>query len=119
MSLRSQLHTLSLNTPFSLPLYPELPLGAIDVAASRVMGSKQAPLFLVFQLDTHNQIANLIGGQSLAKEKELQVLVKQGDDLRQDELMMRMLHLLQQLLDEEGIGSFLQCYACMAEGVSC
>ena len=51
-----------------------------------------------------------------SERDEVNILVKKGDDLRKDELMSNMIYLLGQLLEVNGIPSYLQYYACMATG---
>lgn len=47
LSLLSQLHSVSLALPFSLPLYAGLELAGVNYRKCRVMSSKKLPLFLV------------------------------------------------------------------------
>ena len=49
------------------------------------------------------------------KERDtLNVLVKKGDDLRKDEIISEVIHLLSVLLEDSGTPSHFQFYSCLA-----
>ena len=60
VALLSQLKALSFSTPFSLPLYSDMQLAAINWNQCRVMNSKKLPLFLSFH--QHSQMNVILGG---------------------------------------------------------
>ena len=45
---------------------------------------------------------------------EISVLVKKGDDLRKDQLIMGIMRILSRLLEEDGFKSYFQCYSCLS-----
>ena len=72
-SLLSQLHSVVLSVPFSLPLYSKLELAAINWTKCRVMGSKKLPLSLSFTVNQHQQLSSIIGGTMCAFRIELEM----------------------------------------------
>ena len=124
VALISQLKALSFSTPFSLPLYNDMQLAAINWHQCRVMNSKKLPLFLSFAIHQHSQMNGILGGNLstiwndiITRNKErdtLNVLVKKGDDLRKDEIISEVLHLLSVLLEDSGVTSYFQYYSCLA-----
>ena len=62
VALLSQLKALSFSTPFSLPLYSDMQLAAINWNQCRVMNSKKLPLFLSFAIHQHSQMNVILGG---------------------------------------------------------
>ena len=62
VALLSLLKALSFSTPFSLPLYSDMQLAAINWNQCRVMNSKKLPLFLSFAIHQHSQMNVILGG---------------------------------------------------------
>eukprot|EP01043_Picozoa_sp_COSAG02_P010686 COSAG02_NODE_381_length_23450_cov_65.782493_2_plen_1705_part_00 len=88
---------------FTLPLDPTFEACGLLAEKCKVMGSAQRPLWLEFQnADPH--------GDPLA------VILKTGDDLRQDILTLQMLKIVDQIWKAEGLNLWLVPYRCVATG---
>lgn len=124
ISLLSQLKAMSFSTPFSLPLYSDMQLAAINWNHCRVMNSKKLPLFLSFTVNKHAQMNAILGGNLSSfgdlithrstERDTLNILVKKGDDLRKDEIISEIIHLMTVLLENSGTPSHFQYYSCLA-----
>ena len=77
-----------------MPVNPNLRCRAVKVESCKVMGSHQVPLWLVF--DNYDPTA-----------APVYIIFKDGDDLRQDELVLQVFALMQQRHAHEGPGGFL------------
>jgi phosphatidylinositol-4,5-bisphosphate 3-kinase len=88
---------------FTLPLDPSFEACGLLAEKCKVMGSAQRPLWLEFQnADPY--------GDPLA------VILKTGDDLRQDILTLQMLKIIDQIWKAEGLNLWLVPYRCVATG---
>jgi phosphatidylinositol-4,5-bisphosphate 3-kinase catalytic subunit alpha/beta/delta len=87
---------------FLLPLDPRIECSGFIVDKCRVLGSKTLPLWLAFE--------NAETGEPIY------AIYKVGDDLRQDQLTLQMIALMDDLWKREGIDLKLKPYACMAIG---
>eukprot|EP01046_Picozoa_sp_COSAG06_P009160 COSAG06_NODE_474_length_15284_cov_124.295582_12_plen_1831_part_00 len=88
---------------FTLPLDSSFESCGLIPEKCKVMGSAQRPLWLEFKnADPH--------GSPLA------VILKTGDDLRQDILTLQMLKLIDQIWKAEGLNLWLVPYRCVATG---
>jgi phosphatidylinositol-4,5-bisphosphate 3-kinase len=88
---------------FTLPLDPTFEACGLLAEKCKVMGSAQRPLWLEFQnADPH--------GDPLA------LILKTGDDLRQDILTLQMLKIIDQIWKAEGLNLWLVPYRCVATG---
>ena len=88
---------------FTVPLDPSFESCGLLPERCKVMGSAQRPLWLEFQnADPH--------GEPLA------VILKTGDDLRQDILTLQMLKIIDQIWKAEGLNLWLVPYRCVATG---
>lgn len=101
--LRSQLRTVADTLPseFQLPLNPEITVTGIVVDKCRVMESKKKPLWLTF--------VNSEG-------KHYVIMLKVGDDLRQDALIMQLLRVMNDLWRREHLDMKMNLYDCIATG---
>lgn len=88
---------------FQLPLKPELAFKGLNIDKCRVMSSKKVPLWLNFISATPNT-------------PPLTVLYKQGDDLRQDQLTLQVLRVIDLLWKTEDMELEMSCYGCIATG---
>ncbi len=88
---------------FQLPLDPHMVSTGIILEKSRVMSSKQAPIWLTFEnaIDPSNPHV---------------VMFKAGDDLRQDQLTLQVLHVMDTLWQGEGLDFRLNAYKCVSTG---
>ena len=88
---------------FQLPLDPHMVSTGIVVEKSRVMGSKQAPIWLTFE-------------NALDPEHPHVVMFKAGDDLRQDQLTLQVIHVMDTLWQAEGFDFRINDYKCVSTG---
>lgn len=81
-------------------LNPKIDLQGLVVEKCKVMDSKMRPLWLVFkqhELDSH-----------------VQIIYKNGDDLRQDMLTLQIISIMDQLWKDEGLDLKMLPYSCLA-----
>lgn len=78
---------------FQLPLDPRVHLSGLDIENCRVMSSKMRPLLLTFYRS---------GDPGVDKER-YRVLFKCGDDLRQDQLVLQLMRMMDTLWTEENL----------------
>lgn len=88
---------------FQLPIKPELAFKGLNIDKCRVMSSKKVPLWLNFVSATPNT-------------PPLTVLYKCGDDLRQDQLTLQVLRVIDLLWKTEDMDLQMSCYGCIATG---
>ncbi|XP_064400632.1 phosphatidylinositol 4,5-bisphosphate 3-kinase catalytic subunit gamma isoform-like isoform X2 [Halichondria panicea] len=90
-----------------VPAYnPRLRLGGLRPLHCRVMSSAKKPIFL--------EMLN-VNSTALATDP-VRLIMKMGDDLRQDVITLRMLSLFEKLWENEGLDLKLIPYGCMATG---
>ena len=78
-------------------------MGQIRIPQCKAMDSNQAPLLLSFD-------------NALVAKKQVLLLFKAGDDLRQDVLTLQMIRVMDKLWCKEGIDLQMTPYRCMATG---
>jgi len=101
--LHEQLSQINLPESFQLPLNPHLKVKGIDVANCRVMESKKKPLWLsCFNANEKGQ--------------DIVLMLKVGDDLRQDALIMQLLRVMNDLWRKEGLDMQMMLYDCISTG---
>lgn len=101
--LQMELAHVVLPTTFQLPLHPRTFWSGIIVDNCRVMDSKKRPLLL--------QLEN--AKQNYGRPR---VIFKSGDDLRQDQLVLQLLRVMDDLWREAGLDLCLTPYACVSTG---
>jgi len=101
--LREQLKRCDFPTKFQLPLNPDMRARSIVIDKCRVMESKKKPLWLVFE-DADNE------------GKQITVMFKAGDDLRQDQLTLQVLNVMNMLWKAEDMHLCLSPYGCVCTG---
>ncbi|KAG7400890.1 Phosphatidylinositol 4,5-bisphosphate 3-kinase catalytic subunit gamma isoform [Phytophthora boehmeriae] len=101
--LHDALRAVVLPETFQLPLQPRSYCTKIIVESCRVMESKKRPLFL--QLES-----------AKAQHGRPYVIFKAGDDLRQDQLVLQILRVMDDLWREAGLELCLLPYACISTG---
>ena len=95
-------------TGFSPIFDPGLKTGKINYHKAKVMISKKAPLWIEFE--------NLQSDNQLEMGKMIKLIIKYGDDLRQDMLTLQMLRIMDKLWQEHGLYLHLIPYGCIATG---
>jgi len=101
--LHQLLNETVLPTEFQLPLNPHLKVKGIDVDRCRVMESKKKPLWLTLY-DADESKADIV------------LMLKVGDDLRQDALVMQLLRVMNLLWQKEGLDMQMMLYDCISTG---
>eukprot|EP01119_Soliformovum_irregulare_P018730 TRINITY_DN5798_c0_g1_i3.p1 TRINITY_DN5798_c0_g1~~TRINITY_DN5798_c0_g1_i3.p1 ORF type:complete len:941 (+),score=280.55 TRINITY_DN5798_c0_g1_i3:461-3283(+) len=101
--LREKLAEISLSFPIHSPLNSQIQFSALLVDQCRVMDSAKLPLWLVFQ-------------NSCSLAGPTQILLKSGDDLRQDMLTMQMFRIMDTEWKNNGIELGMSPYGCLATG---
>ncbi|XP_042908951.1 phosphatidylinositol 4,5-bisphosphate 3-kinase catalytic subunit delta isoform [Parasteatoda tepidariorum] len=85
------------------PLDPRFKFGRIKIEKCKFLDSKMRPLWLAFEnIDTYG--------------KDVFLIFKNGDDLRQDMLILQMLRIMDRLWKDEGLDFRMIPYQCMATG---
>ncbi|GMH59411.1 hypothetical protein TL16_g02825 [Triparma laevis f. inornata] len=102
--LREELKKIVFPKSFQLPLDPYKTCRGIVVNKCKVMSSKKLPLWLTFVRED-------------PWEPNFVVLFKSGDDLRQDQLTLQILRVMDRLWKDEGLDLSLSPYRCCATGV--
>eukprot|EP00514_Thraustochytrium_sp_LLF1b_P003892 CAMPEP_0184507148 /NCGR_PEP_ID=MMETSP0198_2-20121128/91_1 /TAXON_ID=1112570 /ORGANISM="Thraustochytrium sp., Strain LLF1b" /LENGTH=1359 /DNA_ID=CAMNT_0026896883 /DNA_START=243 /DNA_END=4322 /DNA_ORIENTATION=- len=101
--LKEALSKLVLPEEFQLPILPDVNFKGINIASAKCMNSKKAPLYLEF-------LPSKPGADPCT------VLFKSGDDLRQDQLTLQVLGVIDKLWKKEGLDMRLSCYGCTSTG---
>ncbi|GFY47911.1 phosphatidylinositol 4,5-bisphosphate 3-kinase catalytic subunit beta isoform [Trichonephila inaurata madagascariensis] len=85
------------------PLDPRFKFGKIRIEKCKVLDSKMRPIWLAFEnTDTYG--------------KDVFLIFKNGDDLRQDMLTLQMIRIMDRLWKDEGLDLRMIPYRCMATG---
>ncbi|CAD6502058.1 BgTH12-02301 [Blumeria graminis f. sp. triticale] len=90
---------ITINPPLPLPLDPSIMLTGIEPTETQVFKSSLFPIMLTFK--------------TLSKQK-YQIIFKSGDDLRQDQLVIQIITLMDQLLQKENLDLKLSPYKILA-----
>lgn len=101
--LRERLAQTDFPSSFQLPHTPNIKVRGIVVEKCRVMESKKKPLWLVFE-------------NADPKRGRVTVMFKCGDDLRQDQLTLQILALMDRLWKQEGLDLHMSAYKCISTG---
>jgi len=88
---------------FQVSLDPRIKARGFKISGCRVMGSKKKPLWLALE--------NVDPG-----EGNILVMFKSGDDLRQDQLTLQLLRVMEKIWIVEGLNLRLTPYLCLSTG---
>lgn len=94
--------------PMSLPYDPSIQLGSVK--CPRVMDSKKLPLWLTFD-NADSKVASLA-----PKDKQINVIFKAGDDLRQDMLTLQLIRIMDNLWKAQDLDLKMNAYECLSTG---
>jgi hypothetical protein len=118
--LHERLRATALPATFQLPLSPDVICDGIRIEECRVMDSKKKPLWLVFDAiewkEMYDDCGEKSGGSRSPGHFKFPVLFKAGDDLRQDQLTLQLLSIMDNLWKGAGMDLHLSPYACVATG---
>lgn len=93
----------TIDPPLPLPLDPSVMITGVDPAETLVFKSSLFPIMMTFK--------------TLTKQK-YQIIFKTGDDLRQDQLVIQIITLMDQLLQKENLDLKLSPYKILATGAT-
>jgi phosphatidylinositol-4,5-bisphosphate 3-kinase len=102
---------------FFLPIDPCVEVKRLVVERCRVMTSKKLPLFLVFARATPD--ATVVEGDASRDRDTYTVMYKNGDDLRQDQLTLQLLTVMDQLWKADGMDLKVTWHAPLLHGCLC
>jgi len=94
---------ITIDPPLPLPLDPSVMITGVDPAETLVFKSSLFPIMMTFK--------------TLTKQK-YQIMFKTGDDLRQDQLVIQIITLMDQLLQKENLDLKLSPYKILATGAT-
>ena len=99
---RAELKKIVFPESFQLPIRPQNTWKGVNVEKCRVMFSKKLPLWLVFE--------SADGGP------DFYVMFKAGDDLRQDQLTLQVIRIMDQLWKDRRLDLRMSPYECVSTG---
>jgi phosphatidylinositol-4,5-bisphosphate 3-kinase len=99
--LRCELRKATLPEFFVLPLNPYTRIRGVVPEKSRVMESKKKPLWLNF---------------TSTKGHSMLVMFKAGDDLRQDQLTLQLLSVMDNIWKQAKLNMHMNIYGCISTG---
>ncbi|KAG0650196.1 Phosphatidylinositol 3-nodule isoform [Hyphodiscus hymeniophilus] len=94
---------ISIEPPLPLPLDPSIMITGVDPGETMVFKSSLSPIMMTFKTTT---------------SQKYKILFKSGDDLRQDQLVIQIITLMDQLLQKENLDLKLSPYKILATGVT-
>jgi phosphatidylinositol 3-kinase len=94
---------ITIDPPLPLPLDPAVMVVGIDPVETNIFKSSLSPIMLTFKTVT---------------KQKYQIIFKTGDDLRQDQLVIQIITLMDQLLQKENLDLKLSPYKILATGAT-
>ncbi|KAJ8393453.1 hypothetical protein AAFF_G00059260 [Aldrovandia affinis] len=104
--LQDMLRASNLPADFQVPFDPRVRAGPILLERCKVMASKKKPLWLEFSSAFSQGPSNPAVG----------IIFKQGDDLRQDMLVLQILKIMDSIWQEKSLDLNLMPYGCISTG---
>ncbi|KAL1021202.1 hypothetical protein UPYG_G00010110 [Umbra pygmaea] len=105
-NLQEALRTCNLPTDFQVPFNPRIRAGRILLDRCKVMASKKKPMWLEFScMDSPGPCHPPVG-----------IIFKEGDDLRQDMLVIQTLVVMDSIWQEKSLHLNLMPYGCISTG---
>ncbi|KAH0785656.1 Phosphatidylinositol 3- and 4-kinase family protein [Histomonas meleagridis] len=104
--LRQRLKSIEIPEEFHLPMDPRLIVKSFIIDQCKVMNSKKKPFWLTFE--NNSKFAN----------GPVQTLFKVGDDLRQDQLTLQVMSVMEHLWQKEGLDLRMSCYGVLPTGLN-
>lgn len=94
---------INIDPPLPMPLDPSILITGMDPTSTAVFKSSLFPIMMTFKTTTNQRY---------------QILFKSGDDLRQDQLVIQIITLMDQLLQKENLDLRLSPYRILATGAT-
>ncbi|QSZ37079.1 hypothetical protein DSL72_009171 [Monilinia vaccinii-corymbosi] len=94
---------ITIDPPLPLPLDPSVMITGVDPSETNVFKSSLFPIMMTFKTTT---------------KQKYQIIFKTGDDLRQDQLVIQIITLMDQLLQKENLDLKLSPYKILATGAT-
>ena len=101
------LQTIKIPKEFHLPLNPKLVVESLIIEECKVMNSKKRPFWLVFK-NANRQSPN----------QKIYTMFKVGDDLRQDQLILQLLKVMNHMWKEKEKDYRMNCYSVLPTGLN-
>ena len=96
------------------PLVPSMKLYGVDAKQSRIFKSSVQPMQLMFKVRNFSNNENEIESQPQPELEEYGIIFKNGDDLRQDQLVLLMIRIMDNILKEVNLDFKFTQYKCIA-----
>ena len=96
------------------PLVSNMKLYGVDPKQSRIFKSSVQPMQLMFKVRNFSQDENERENQPQPELEEYGIIFKNGDDLRQDQLVLLMIRIMDNLLKEINLDFKFTQYKCIA-----
>lgn len=107
-ALREKLKMIPIPKNLTLPVKPDITVSSIVIDKCKLLKSKKKPFLLVFERSS--QFNDFKADNTVA------ILFKVGDDLRQDQLILRSLETMDHYWRQCGLDLRMSCYCCLPTG---
>ncbi|KAH0790611.1 Phosphatidylinositol 3- and 4-kinase family protein [Histomonas meleagridis] len=104
--LKQRLKSVEIPEEFHLPMDPRLIVKSFIIEKCKVMNSKKKPLWLTFENASQYAL------------EPVQTMFKCGDDLRQDQLTLQVMSVMEYLWRQDGIDLHMNCYGILPTGLN-
>ena len=106
VKFREALKRIEIPKEFHLPMDPRLVVESFVIDKCKVMNSKKKPLWLAFK------------NASIFAEEPVLTMFKVGDDLRQDQLTLQVMKVMEYLWRRSGTDFCMRCYGVLPTGLN-